>query len=75
MGLDNLIKIALTLTFAAGLTGNLPTITRQIQIAQVKLLQHSMASKWGSVDLLARKRAGIASRTWPKQPRQSHGQQ
>lgn len=52
MGLDNIIKLAVTLTIAAALTGQLPRITRAIQVAQVKLLQESKASHWGSPDLL-----------------------
>ena len=52
MGLDNLIKLAVSLTIAAALTGRLPEITRAVQIAQIKLLEHSKASKWGSPDFL-----------------------
>lgn len=52
MGLDNVIKLALTLTLAAAMTGQLPRITNQIRHAQVKLLEQSKASKWGSPDLL-----------------------
>jgi len=52
MGLDNVIKLGLALTIAAALTGQLPRITNEIRHAQVKLLQNSKASKWGSPDLL-----------------------
>ena len=52
MGIDNVIKMAITLVIAAALTGHLSRATRAIQIAQVKLLQDSKASKWGSPDLL-----------------------
>lgn len=52
MGLDNVIKLGLALTIAAALTGQLPRITNEIRHAQVKLLQDSKASKWGSPDLL-----------------------
>ena len=52
MGLDNVIKLGLALTIAATLTGQLPPITNEIRHAQVKLLQNSKASKWGSPDLL-----------------------
>jgi hypothetical protein len=52
MGLDNVIKLAVTLVIAAALTGHLPEITMAIRRAQVQLLQHSQASKWGSPDLL-----------------------
>lgn len=56
MGLDNVIKLALTLTLAAAMTGQLPRITNQIRHAQVKLLEQSKASKWGSPDLLYSRR-------------------
>lgn len=56
MGLDNVIKLALALTLAAAMTGQLPRITNQIRHAQVKLLEQSKASKWGSPDLLYSKR-------------------
>ena len=52
MGLDNLIKLAVALTIAAALSGKLPEITRAVQIAQIKLLQQSKASNWGSPDLI-----------------------
>ncbi len=54
MGLDNVIKLAAALVIAAALTGHLPAITRAVQVAQVKLLQQSRATKWGSPDLLYR---------------------
>ena len=52
MRLDNVIKIAIALTIAAALTGQLPRITNELRHAQVKLLHESRASKWGSPDLL-----------------------
>jgi hypothetical protein len=52
MGLDHLIKLAVALTIAAALTGQLPRMTQAIQVAQGKLLQESKASKWGSPDFL-----------------------
>jgi len=52
MGIDNVIKVAVSLTIAAACTGHLPQITRAVQLAQVKLLQQSQASHWGSPDLL-----------------------
>ena len=54
MGLENLIKLAVSLTIAAALTGHLPEITRAVQLAQIKLLHESRASKWESPDLLYR---------------------
>jgi hypothetical protein len=56
MRLDNLIKVAVALTIAAAMTGHLPQITNEIRHAQVKLLQHSNASTWGSPDLLCTRR-------------------
>jgi hypothetical protein len=52
MGLDNIIKMAVGLTIAAALSGHLREITRGVQVAQIKLLKQSHASKWGSPDLL-----------------------
>lgn len=52
MGLDNIIKIAVSLTVAAALTGHLSETIRAIHVAQIKLLKASQASKWGSPDLL-----------------------
>lgn len=52
MGIDPLIKIAVSLTVAAAMTGHLPAITQAVLLAQVKLLQESQASKWGSPDLI-----------------------
>ena len=54
MGLNNLIKLAVSLAVAAALSGKLPEITRTVQIAQVQLLQDSKASAWRSPDLLFR---------------------
>ncbi|HEY8271546.1 MAG TPA: hypothetical protein VIG33_11715 [Pseudobdellovibrionaceae bacterium] len=56
MGLDNVIKLALTLTLAAAMTGQLPRITNQIRHAQVKFLEQSKASQWGSPGLLSSQR-------------------
>ena len=52
MGLDKVIQLALALTIAAAMAGQLPRITQEIRLAQLKLLQESRASKWGSPDLL-----------------------
>ena len=54
MSLESVIKLAAALVIAAALTGHLPAITRAVHVAQVKLLQQSQASKWGSPDLLYR---------------------
>jgi hypothetical protein len=52
MGLDNVIKLAVALTIAAAATGQLPRVTNAVRHAQVKLLEESKASKWGSPDLI-----------------------
>lgn len=53
MGIENLIKIAFVLTIAAALTGQLPRVTYQVRLAQVKLLREARASNWGSPDILS----------------------
>jgi hypothetical protein len=52
MGIDNISKLAVALTIAAALSGHLPEMTRAVQIAQLKLLQQSQASKWGTPELI-----------------------
>ena len=52
MGLENVIKLAVAIVMAAALTGQLPRLTNEVRIAQIKLLQQSQASHWGSPDLL-----------------------
>ncbi|MGZ3775617.1 MAG: hypothetical protein ACXVCY_17510 [Pseudobdellovibrionaceae bacterium] len=54
MGLDKVVKLALALTVAAVLTGQLPRVTNEIRKAQAKLLQESKAV---SGDLLNQLRA------------------
>lgn len=44
--MDNLIKIAVTLTFIAASTGQLARIIKEVRIAQLRLLKESQASKW-----------------------------
>ncbi len=51
VGIENIVKIAVTFLVVASLTGQLPRITNEIRRAQIALLQNSMASKWGSPDL------------------------
>lgn len=55
MGIDNVIKLAFTLTLYAAITGQLPRVTNQVRHAQVKLLENSKASKWGSPVILLRR--------------------
>lgn len=44
--MNNLIKIATILAFAAIASGNLPTILFHFKKAQLQLIQDSKASKW-----------------------------
>lgn len=44
--MNNLIKIAVVLAFAAVATGNLPWILYQVRKAQIHLIIESQASKW-----------------------------
>ncbi len=44
--MNNLIKIAVVLTFAAVATGNLPWILFKVRKAQIHLIIDSQASKW-----------------------------
>ena len=58
MGIEKLISLATTLVFIAAATGQLPRITHQVQLAQLRLLKESQGSKWGSPDLLYSHRSG-----------------
>ncbi len=44
--MNNLIKIAVVLAFAAVSTGNLPKILNQVRKSQFQLIMESKASKW-----------------------------
>lgn len=44
--MNSLIKIAVTLAFAAVASGNLPDVINQVRKAQFQLIQESKASKW-----------------------------
>jgi hypothetical protein len=44
--MNSLIKIAVTLAFAAVASGNLPKILTQVRKAQFQLIMESKASKW-----------------------------
>jgi hypothetical protein len=52
VGIENIVKIAVTFLVVAALTGQLPCIMKEIRYSQIKLLQESKASRWGSPDLL-----------------------
>jgi hypothetical protein len=44
--MNNLIKIAVVLAFAAVSSGNLPKILNQVRKAQIQIIMESKASKW-----------------------------
>lgn len=44
--MNNLIKIAVVLAFAAVSSGNLPKILNQVRKAQLQLIMESKGSKW-----------------------------
>jgi hypothetical protein len=46
MGLSKLISIAVTATFLAASTGQLPRLLKTVRIAQAILILDSQASKW-----------------------------
>jgi hypothetical protein len=46
MGLEKVISLGVALAILAATTGQLPRVTRAVQIAQLKLLKESQASKW-----------------------------
>ncbi len=52
MGLDKLIAIGATMAVLAASTGQLPRAIRAVQIAQLKLIKDSQASKWPKALLL-----------------------
>ena len=52
MSIDKLIQKAVVLAMLAAATGQLPRITRAVQIAQLHLLKESQSSHWGRALLL-----------------------
>lgn len=52
MGIQKLVSAALIAVMAAVVSGQLPRLVREVQIAQLKLLKDSQASKWGRAMLL-----------------------
>jgi len=52
MGVEKMIPLALAVVMAAASVGQLPRFIREVQIAQLKLLKESQASKWGRPLLL-----------------------
>lgn len=52
MGLDKVIAMGAAMAILAASTGQLPKAIRAVQIAQLKLLKESQASKWPKAALL-----------------------
>jgi hypothetical protein len=52
MGIDKIIEIAVALALVASATGQLPKVIRQVQLAEVKLLQESKTSSWGKLMII-----------------------
>ncbi len=52
MGIDKIIEIAVGLTLIAAATGQLPKVVRQVQMAQLRLLQDSKTSTWGHLMII-----------------------
>lgn len=52
MGLEKLIALGAAMAILAASTGQLPKVIRAVQIAQLKLLKDSQASKWPKAALL-----------------------
>jgi len=44
--MNDLIKIAVTITLVAASTGQLPKLIKQVHLAKLHLLKESQASKW-----------------------------
>lgn len=53
--MNNLIKIAVVLAFAAVSSGNLPKILKLVRKAKYELIMDSKASKWPRVMTLPRR--------------------
>jgi len=52
MGIDNIMKIAVTLALIASATGQLPKIIRKVQIAEFHLLEQSKTNTWGKLMII-----------------------
>lgn len=52
MGIEKLIPMVVTIVMMAAATGRLPMLTREVQIAQLRLLKASQSSRWGQALLL-----------------------
>ena len=52
MGLEKLINLAVTLTLAVVMTGQLPKAIKAVHIAKLRLLKESQASNWPKAMLL-----------------------
>ena len=52
MGIEGLISVAAMLALLAASTGQLPRMLVTVRVAQLHLIQDSLASKWGHALLL-----------------------
>lgn len=50
--MDKVIELAVSLALIASATHQLPKIIRQVQIAQLKLLEESKTSTWGHLMII-----------------------
>ncbi len=47
MGLRSLVQLAAAMAVLAAVSGKLPTILREVRVAQLHQIKDSQASKWG----------------------------
>ncbi|MCM2280135.1 MAG: hypothetical protein NDJ89_18850 [Oligoflexia bacterium] len=52
MGIEKLISAATALAMMAAASGQLPRMTRAVQLAQLQLLKESQASRWGRLPIV-----------------------
>ncbi len=52
MGLEKIYSLGVSLVIVAAMTGQLPKVIRTVQVAQLKLIKESQASKWPKAGLL-----------------------
>jgi hypothetical protein len=49
MGINKIIEMAVALTLIAAATGKLPKVIREVQMAQIRLLDQSQTKTWGKL--------------------------
>jgi hypothetical protein len=52
MGIEKIIKLAVSLALIALVTGELPRLTRLVQMAQLRLLAEPTNKSWGKLIIL-----------------------